>query len=312
MHSHVSRFLLTSSDAPQKSYAGHYIPAIAHRIRKGNNNHAESHLLQLHLSGLAIGNGFYDMEEQMKSFPEMAYNNPHGIKIVDEAGYHAMKAAAASCSKDAHTCKGGRGSDVDRKFTCQKASNCEEHFFDPLHEKNISIYDISKPCIGPDCTDETAITKFLNNNRTKATLGVPSKVSWHECNDHVSIVWSDVDRVESFAPYVSEMLNDGLPVLIYSGDLDYICNYKGNKAVALKLEWKHGDAFRKASDHDWNGGGGLARSANGFSFLQVSVNGRAYFASPCVQMHLTTSWYHRRSTTLVTCCPEINPSRPWP
>lgn len=65
------------------------------------------------------------------------------------------------------------------------------------------------------------------------------------------------------------MLNDDIPVLIYSGDLDYICNYIGNHAVAMKLDWKYGDDFRAADEHDWNNGGGLARSARGLNFLQV-------------------------------------------
>ena len=73
----------------------------------------------------------------------------------------------------------------------------------------------------------------------------------------------------NFAPYVSELLNDGIPVLIYAGDLDYICNYFGNRAVSLKLEWDYGDNFRSVDDYDWNDGGGLARSSNGLTFLQV-------------------------------------------
>lgn len=78
-----------------------------------------------------------------------------------------------------------------------------------------------------------------------------------------------MDRVTSFAPYVSDILNDGMPVLIYAGDLDFICNYMGNRAVALNLEWDHGEDFRSADDHDWNNGGGLARSSSNLSFLQV-------------------------------------------
>ena len=124
-------------------------------------------------------------------------------------------------------------------------------------------------CLGPDCTDDTPATTFLNLNKTKKTLGVPPKIKWEACNDHISRIWSDVDRSNNFASYVSEMLNDNLPVLIYSGDLDYICNYLGNHAVAMKLEWNHGNDFRAADDHDWNSGGGLARSSHWLHFLQV-------------------------------------------
>ena len=78
-----------------------------------------------------------------------------------------------------------------------------------------------------------------------------------------------MDRSNNFAPYVSEMLNDNIPVLIYSGDLDYICNYLENHAVPMKLEWNHDNDFRAGDHHDWNSGGGLARSSHWLHFLQV-------------------------------------------
>jgi len=65
------------------------------------------------------------------------------------------------------------------------------------------------------------------------------------------------------------LLNDELPVLLYAGDLDYICNYIGVHAIANKLDWKYGNEFRQSKDHDWNNGGGVARSSNGLSFLQL-------------------------------------------
>lgn len=52
------------------------------------------------------------------------------------------------------------------------------------------------------------------------------------------------------------------------GDVDYICNYLGNKAWTLALDWAEGESFVAAEDHDWQGSG-LARTAGGFTFLQV-------------------------------------------
>mmetsp|Transcript_11674 Transcript_11674/g.25202 ORF Transcript_11674/g.25202 Transcript_11674/m.25202 type:complete len:504 (-) Transcript_11674:163-1674(-) len=255
-----------------ESWAGHYLPAIAQRIWQGNQNvnstDSTIDLLHLPLSGMAIGNGMIDPEEQMKWYAEMAYKNPHNIKIVDEQGYKAMKAAAISCAKDSHKCK-NIANKLRKGFVCQKAANCEEHFFFPLEDKNISVYDISKPCIGPLCEDMTSIETFLNQPSTKKALNVPSEVTWGTCNDIVGRKWSSADREASFAPVVSQLLNAGIHVLIYSGDLDYICNYMGNRAVAEKLTWEYSDEFRSAEDHEWNNGGGLAKSSNGLAFLQV-------------------------------------------
>ena len=78
-----------------------------------------------------------------------------------------------------------------------------------------------------------------------------------------------VDWMKNFAPYVADLLNADIPALIYAGDLDFICNYMGNRAWTLKLDWKHKDEFNAAEEHDWNDGAGLARTAGGLTFLQV-------------------------------------------
>ena len=40
----------------------------------------------------------------------------------------------------------------------------------------------------------------------------------------------------------------------------------------MKLDWKYGDDFRAADEHDWNNGNGLARSARGLNFLSKVYN----------------------------------------
>lgn len=57
--------------------------------------------------------------------------------------------------------------------------------------------------------------------------------------------------------------------MIYAGDVDFICNYMGNEAWTYQLEWKGQGSFQQAATHDWNNGQGLARTAGGFTFLQV-------------------------------------------
>ncbi|KAL7544373.1 hypothetical protein ACHAWF_007756 [Thalassiosira exigua] len=202
----------------------------------------------------------------------MLFHNPQGIKLVNETEYEQLKSIAAGCARDMHKCK-NEANQVERKFVCQKAAECEQTLSGPLKRLNISDMDITKPCVhdeDPNCDPkEKLITTFLNSPSTKEILGVPAHVTWEECVDPVINRWSNYDMYADFTPYISELLDEGLPVLIYSGDKDANCNYFGNRAVALKLEWKHGDDFRAAEDRDWNDGGGLARSSHGLSFLQV-------------------------------------------
>jgi cathepsin A (carboxypeptidase C) len=74
--------------------------------------------------------------------------------------------------------------------------------------------------------------------------------------------------MHDFSGYVADLLNAGFPALIYAGDVDFICNYLGNKAWTLGLDWKHMDEFNESKEHEWTDAG-LARTSNGFTFLQV-------------------------------------------
>merc|ERR1712211_46983 len=71
---------------------------------------------------------------------------------------------------------------------------------------------------------------------------------------------------------IPELLEDGVEALIYAGEMDYLCNWCGNKAWAEALEWKGKDAFSRALDADYKLNGRVAgrmRSAEGFHFMQV-------------------------------------------
>jgi len=228
-----------------ESYAGHYIPAIAKRITDGNDGLADgdsSALIHLNLQRLAIGNGYYDSEVQFKWYAPMArrFKDLYGIEILKKTEYKKMKRGARRCIESIKQCN----DDLENQLACQ----CTE-------------WD--------GCKDNPALKKFLNLETTKSALHVPSNVTWEECNDSINMGWSDRDRAFSTGPYLASLLDTGLPVLMYAGDYDYICNYLGNKAVALSMEWERKEEFGNATDRDWGDGRGLARTAGNLSFLQV-------------------------------------------
>lgn len=80
------------------------------------------------------------------------------------------------------------------------------------------------------------------------------------------------DWMHSFKSVIPQLLDANIRVLVYAGEMDYICNYMGNKAWTLALEWTGKPQFNDAGDHQWMVEGeaaGLARSAQGLTFLQV-------------------------------------------
>jgi serine carboxypeptidase-like clade 4 len=47
------------------------------------------------------------------------------------------------------------------------------------------------------------------------------------------------------------LLEDNVPVMIYAGDKDLICNHVGNRRWVDALEWSGQAAWAQAKDEDW-------------------------------------------------------------
>jgi len=251
-----------------ESYGGHFAPAIAHRIWLGNKDVKEG-LLKLNLAGVSVGNGLTDPEVQYKYSAEMAFKNPYNIKVVSEKVYESMKEAEPKCTQLIAKCNDGDGK-FD-SFECQAAYvYCTRNLVEPINASGLNKYDIRKECgDNPLCYDFSHIEKFMNADATKKALHVDGHSStWKTCNDDVFDKFN-IDTMKDFAPYVADLLNDGIPALIYAGDADFMCNYLGNHAWTLNLDWNHKTEFNAAEEKDWNNGAGLARTANGLTFLQV-------------------------------------------
>lgn len=255
-----------------ESYGGHYVPAIAHRVWKGNQEGADK-TISLNLAGLAIGNGLVNPEEQYKWYPEMVYNNSHNIKVVSESVYEAMQAVVPKCTALIHACNQGTGSIAE--FACQTAFiACNLGLTSPYQATGLNPYDISKKCEHPPlCYDFSAVGKFLNLESTKKVLNVDENHvhHWDSCNYGINMKFH-TDWMHDFSGYVTDLLHAGFPALIYAGDLDFICNYLGNQAWTSGLDWEHKDDFKKAGVHEWKKAG-LARTSNGLTFLQVYDGG---------------------------------------
>jgi len=256
-----------------ESYAGHYVPAISHRIWKGNKELCDD-CIELSFAGLAIGNGLTAPEEQYPMYPEMVWNNSHGIKVVDEGTYEMMKKSVPLCTKLIHQCNQGDSS-IDG-FACQAAFvTCNMALTSPYQATGLNPYDIRKQCeVRPLCYDFSNVEKWLNTESTKQALNVDEQHShsWKSCNFGINMKFH-VDWMKDFSGYVADLLEDGYPALIYAGDVDFICNYLGNEAWTKDLDWSHKADFNEAGSHDWNSGAGFARTSNGFTFLQVVDGG---------------------------------------
>jgi len=199
----------------------------------------------------------------------MAYKNSHNIKAIDEETYNLMVKATPACTTGIEKCNSGDG--MMNSFACQAAfTYCNMALTTPYMDSGLNPYDISKECgPAPLCYDFSHVETFMNSDTTKKALHVNEQnPSWKTCNMNINENFH-ADWMKNFAPYVSDLLNAGIPALIYAGDLDFICNYLGNRAWTLKLDWDHKHEFNTAEERDWNNGAGSARTSDGLTFLQV-------------------------------------------
>lgn len=50
---------------------------------------------------------------------------------------------------------------------------------------------------------------------------------------------------------LAQLLDNDLPILIYHGDKDYICNWIGGLAWTEALDWSKHKEFKNAPVHAW-------------------------------------------------------------
>jgi len=75
---------------------------------------------------------------------------------------------------------------------------------------------------------------------------------------------------------VPALLNAQYRVLVYSGVLDYICNWAGGEMWTTEMPWNGQQQFNGTSYVDWHVSGqvaGQARSALNLTFLKVNNAG---------------------------------------
>lgn len=84
------------------------------------------------------------------------------------------------------------------------------------------------------------------------------------------------DWGHNFQQMLPDLMEDGIRVFIYAGDQDYICNWLGNKAWTLAMEWDGKEAFNAAPDRKWMVDGEVAGRVRTlkdrddvFTFLQI-------------------------------------------
>ncbi|CAK9159679.1 unnamed protein product [Ilex paraguariensis] len=242
-----------------ESYAGHYIPAFASRIHRGNKAKEGAYI---NLKGFAIGNGLTNPEIQYRAYTDYALD----MGLIKNSDYESINKVLPVCEKAIKLCgTDGTISCVASYFVCNSIFNSIL-----ARAGNINYYDIRGQCEGSLCYDFSNMEKYLNLKSVRDALGV-GKIDFVSCSPTVYQAML-VDWMRNLEAGIPELLEDGIKLLVYAGEYDLICNWLGNSRWVHAMEWSGQEEFKASPDVAFEVDGseaGLLKSHGPLSLLKV-------------------------------------------
>lgn len=219
-----------------ESYGGHYIPTFAAEIVSHEDK-------SFNLTSVLIGNGLTDPLTQYPEYEPMACDEKKsGAKpTLGEDDCNNMLSTLPRCLSLIQSCY-----DSGSVFSCVPATiYCNNGQIGPFQRTGKNVYDVRKKCDGSELCYKGLeyIDSYLNQDYVKEKLGAEVDV-YKSCNFDVNKNFMYTgDWMKPFHKHVITLLEKEVPVLIYAGDKDFICNWLGNKAWTDKLEWSGKGGF---------------------------------------------------------------------
>ncbi|KAI5367878.1 Putative peptidase S10, serine carboxypeptidase, propeptide, carboxypeptidase Y [Septoria linicola] len=248
-----------------ESYAGHYIPVFASEILSHKNRN-------INLQSVLIGNGLTDGLTQYEYYRPMACGDGGWPAVLDESACQSMDNALPRCQSLIENCYKS-----ESVWSCVPASiYCNNALIGPFQRTGQNPYDVREKCKGGNlCYDELNwIQEYLNQADVMKALGAEVD-SYDSCNMDINRNFLfNGDWMQPFHRLVPGILKE-IPVLIYAGDADFICNWLGNLAWTKALEWPGQKAYVKAPYEDLTLQSddktkiGSVKSSGNFTFIRI-------------------------------------------
>ncbi|KAF4675045.1 hypothetical protein FOL47_008356 [Perkinsus chesapeaki] len=196
------------------------------------------------LRGVILGNSGVNDMLQYISMPTMGYSSGTTRSVLTETEYQLMLKALRRLLSDMQSCLDNK----DRKKLCKKASDDSlSDMLQPIRRKNIDLFDLRLQCTepAPGCQYRKNFAVYFNSREVQQYLKVKTK--WILSNTKVFDAFIS-DFPVDYSPHLAMLLNEGLRVMIYAGDQDYMCNWIGSRDMASDIPWSGRDGFSKAPD----------------------------------------------------------------
>ncbi|KAF4678097.1 hypothetical protein FOL47_005376 [Perkinsus chesapeaki] len=256
-----------------ESFAGHYIPAIADKIVKENENIRQRNESTLHtfvdLRGMAIGNGDTDTPHSAQYMAQMAF----AAGVVNRTVFDKMIASVPSTTELMLRCAeilDKLKEPVDLSAIPQACWDANMAYMVnimlPVQSTGRNIYDLRLN----GTYNLSRYTSFLNTPEIMKALGALK--NWTTINVGVTLDLYFDDAYRIYNPEVERVLDSGIKVLIYAGDQDYICNWLVGDAWTKRLQWRGANDFAREDLQPYtihNDAIGEIRRKNNLAFIRV-------------------------------------------
>ena len=232
-----------------ESYAGHYIPATAAAIVTANKQNPP---FVIPLRAIAVGNGLIDPLLTTQSYPAFAY----AAGIINSDCMQSANQLFPACQQD-----------IANQNYAAAFNDCNAVFSQVMQcAGNVNVYNYKTQCNPqPLCYDFTPISDYLNQRSVRDHLGVGT-ISWQTCSSTVYGYLTN-DFEQNFRDDIPFLIQNNVPVTIYEGVLDIICNYFGAGATLSTLNWPGQAGFNSASNVTWTVNGNKAGSVRSYGNL---------------------------------------------
>ncbi|CAO3635321.1 unnamed protein product [Cunninghamella echinulata] len=243
-----------------ESFGGHFVPAYGDYFIQQNQLNDSNHI-PINLKSVGIGNGLTDPLIQNQYLEKMACNSTYGSVLTKDM-CEVMKLNTPICTKLTEKCY-----QTNENQDCLQAfSYCTLSVQYIYFNSGRSVYDVRVTKDEP----ETYIN-FLNKTSTLETIG--ARKPYISLNTEVTAKFGATgDFMRTYAPQVANLLNNGVKVLVYSGDSDFICTWYGGHAWTNQLKFKNDQMFRKDQLKPWYIGDkevGQIQQGGNLTFLRV-------------------------------------------
>ncbi|OQR87199.1 serine carboxypeptidase-like 48-like [Achlya hypogyna] len=219
-----------------ESYAGHYVPDLAHAIVSSTDWNTRD--LRGRLKGVGIGNGL--VSERAIADTIGTFAKAHGTAS------DIVKSRIIECEDAVDACQSVEYGGIQ---DCSRTGLCDTLVGDVIadaHTQKRNHYDLRAAC-HPDtfqlCYKFTPLYTFLNSATTMHRLGTEGR-PWAPCNQDIFAHHMNADWFEESEYKVAYLLDHGLRVLIYAGDQDLICNWMAQDKWTQDMQWSNQTQFQ--------------------------------------------------------------------